>query len=380
MHSDGRPETGNSDNIGETTLFLCGDVMAGRGIDQILPRPCDPEIFEQYMKSALGYVALAEKVNGPIPIPVDFDYVWGDSLAELERRPPDLRLINLETAVTTSGDPAPKGINYRMNPENAPLLSVAGIDCCVLANNHVLDWGEPGLLETLQTLRNIHVSSTGAGVTLDEAISPALLPVPGGRVAVFAFGSPSAGVPGTWAADDERPGVNFLPRLDADTLRTVAGQVNGSTHTGDLVVASIHWGGNWGYEIPGEQREFARGLIDEAGVDIVWGHSSHHPKAIEVYRGRLILFGCGDFLNDYEGIRGHERYRSDLVLMYLPMLNLADGGLHGLRLVPFRIRRFRLQRASKEESRWLGRMLNREGERQGTRLEVEADNTLALVI
>lgn len=352
--------------------------MTGRGIDQVLPHPCDPELFEGYMKSALGYVSLAEEINGSIARPVDFDYVWGDALSELQRRRPDVRLINLETSVTTSDEAEPKGINYRMNPQNAPVITAAAVDCCVLANNHVLDWGVPGLLETLRTLNNIDVAAVGAGRNLEEAGRPAALRVPGGRVVVLAFAAPSAGVPHAWAARDQRPGVNYLADLDRDAVRGIAGQVSGFTKPGDLVVASLHCGGNWGYDIPDEQREFAHRLIDEAGVDIVWGHSSHHPRPIEVHHGRLILYGCGDFLNDYEGIRGHEKFRGELVLMYLPTVGLADGMLRALHMVPFRVRKFRLQRTSKEETRWLAEMLSREGDRYDTRVEVDTNDALML--
>jgi poly-gamma-glutamate capsule biosynthesis protein CapA/YwtB (metallophosphatase superfamily) len=123
------------------TLFLCGDVMLGRGIDQILPHPGDPLLRELYVGSAITYVQLAEQVNGPIPAPVDFGYVWGDALDELRRAAPQARIINLETSVTKSRDYMPKGINYKMNPENVACLTAAGVDCCVLANNHVLDFG-----------------------------------------------------------------------------------------------------------------------------------------------------------------------------------------------------------------------------------------------
>jgi poly-gamma-glutamate synthesis protein (capsule biosynthesis protein) len=148
---------------------------------------------------------------------------------------------------------------------------------------------------------------------------------------------------------------------------------------GDILVVSVHWGGNWGYEVPEAQCRFARGLIDEAGVSIVWGHSSHHPKAIEVHNGGLILYGCGDFLNDYEGIGGHERYRGDLVLMYLPELDPSERALRGLTLVPFRTRRLRLERAGAGDTRWLADMLGREGAPFDTRVEIGRDDTLALV-
>ena len=94
---------------------------------------------------------------------------------------------------------------------------------------------------------------------------------------------------------------------------------------GDVIVASIHWGSNWGYGFRERSALRAR-LIDAAAVDVVHGHSSHHPKAIEVYRDRLILYGCGDFLNDYEGIRGYEAFRADLALMYFPTFDPRPGG------------------------------------------------------
>jgi hypothetical protein len=106
------------------TLFLCGDVMTGRGIDQILPHPGKPQIFEPYMRSAAGYVELAERATGPIRRPVEFTYIWGDALAELERVRPNVRIINLETAVTASEDARPdKGIHYRMHPANISCLT-----------------------------------------------------------------------------------------------------------------------------------------------------------------------------------------------------------------------------------------------------------------
>src|SRR4051794_25174100 len=125
-------------------VYLSGDVMTGRGIDQILPHPCDPRIHESIVNSAEEYVWLAERANGPIPRPVNFEYVWGAALEELKRARPDVYIVNLETSITRRDDYLPKGINYRMSPENAGCLSAADIDCCVLANNHILDWGHAG--------------------------------------------------------------------------------------------------------------------------------------------------------------------------------------------------------------------------------------------
>jgi poly-gamma-glutamate synthesis protein (capsule biosynthesis protein) len=365
---------------GHIKIFMCGDVMTGRGIDQVLPHPSDPVIYESYLKSATGYVKLAESINGPIPQPVSFAYIWGDALEELDRAAPHVRLINLETSITTRNDYwKGKGINYRMHPQNIASLTAAGIDACALANNHVLDWGYDGLSETLDTLKNANIQTAGAGRNIAEAGAPAVLPVAGGsRVLVFAFGLTSSGIPLNWAAGKNRPGVYLLPDLGAKSLRLIQRKIQDVKRKGDIVVASIHWGGNWGYDISRKQTLFAHRLIDDGGVDIIHGHSSHHVKAVEVYRDRLILYGCGDFLNDYEGIGGYEEFRGDLSLMYFAVVNSANGKLVSLQMTPTRIRRFRINRASEVAAIWLMNTLNREGASFGTRIELEGDSRLAL--
>jgi poly-gamma-glutamate capsule biosynthesis protein CapA/YwtB (metallophosphatase superfamily) len=370
-----RPEI--SDGI---TLFLCGDVMLGRGIDQILPHPGEPRLYESAVSLATAYIELAERANGPIRRPVDFGYVWGDALEALRRVQPDLRIINLETSITKIREPAPKGINYKMNPANAACLTAAGIDCCVLANNHVLDWGYAGLLETLDTLERAGIPSAGAGRDAAQAEAPAVLEVPGkGRVLVFAFGSVTSGVPREWAAGAKRPGVNLLADLSDRTIAHIADRMHAAKRPGDVAVASIHWGGNWGYEIPAQQQRFAHGLIDRAGCDVVHGHSSHHPKGIEVYRDRPILYGCGDFLNDYEGIAGYGEFRDDLVVMYLPRFAAGRGELTDFGLEVFQIRQFRLNRASEQDAAWLLAILERESGQFGTRIEWRGANRFSVL-
>jgi len=362
------------------TLFLAGDVMLGRGIDQILPHPSDPRLYEPSMTSAEEYVELAEKANGPIPRPVDFSYVWGNALAVLRRERPDVRLTNLETSITKAVRYEPKGINYRMNPDNVAALVAASIDCCALANNHALDWGRPGLLETLDTLGKAGIRAVGAGRNTAQAGAPAVLDVVGkGRVVVFSFGSTTSGIPAEWAAGESEPGVNLLEDLSARTVARIARQTGAVKASGDVLVASIHWGSNWGYQIPGSHRRFAHGLIDSAGFDIVFGHSSHHPKGIEVYRNKLILYGCGDFLNDYEGIGGYEEFRDDLVLMYLPIHSVSNGELLELKLIPFQIKKFRLNRVSRQDAVWLRDILGRESAEFGIRVSLNEDSTLTVL-
>ncbi|NPC69978.1 CapA family protein [Corallococcus exiguus] len=364
------------------SLFLCGDVMTGRGIDQVLPHPAPPGIHESYLHDARDYVALAEERNGPIRKPVGFGEIWGDALAALEHAAPDVRIINLETSITTSEQWWPdKGIHYRMHPANAECLTAARISCCAMANNHVLDWGYPGLTQTLSTLRRLGIATSGMGEDLEEAQQPALLSVGAGRrVVVFSCGDVSSGIPPSWAARKDRPGVDLLPDLSPTTARHLGKRVADFKREGDVVIASIHWGENWGYTVPRAQRDFAHALIDEAGVDVVHGHSSHHPRGIEVHHGRLILHGCGDFLNDYEGILGHEDYRPDLALMYLASVDPANGRLASLRMLPMQLRQLRPHQASRRDAEWLCEVLGREGRRLAPRTRVELEGNGALLL
>ena len=365
---------------GGIRLFVCGDVMTGRGIDQIQRHSVDPVLYEPWITDAREYIALAEEVNGPVSRPVDDAYVWGDALGILTAREPDARIINLETAITRSGEPWPrKGIHYRMHPANSNLLLTAGIDCCVLANNHVLDWGYDGLDETLKTLDHAGIRHAGAGLNNADASAPAIVPLPAGsRVLVFALAFPDSGVPHSWMAQADRPGVNLVTESPAKAVDTISTQIARHRRPGDMVVTSIHWGGNWGYRISRERRTFAHALIDSGLVDVVHGHSSHHPIGIEVYREKLVLYGCGDLLNDYEGISEYRKYRGDLSLMYFPLLNPKDGCLRGLEMHAMQIRKFRLQMADKKDTRLLQEILSREGAGFGTSVDWGGGNSLAL--
>jgi poly-gamma-glutamate synthesis protein (capsule biosynthesis protein) len=364
-----------------TDVFLSGDVMTGRGIDQIMRHPSDPVIHERWAQSAVDYVELAEQRNGPIPRGVDPEYVWGDALETLDEQGVDVGIINLETAVTDDGEPWPgKGIHYRMHPSNLDVIGAARVDCCVLANNHVLDWSYPGLTQTLATLREAGLSTAGAGSDLVSATRASVIENPGGaRVLVVAVGMGSSGIPFSWAAAEDRPGVAYVDSPSDRAADSVVERVATVAKPGDLVVSSIHWGPNWGYEVPRSHRRFAHRLVDSGRVHIVHGHSSHHPLGIEVYRGRPILYGCGDLINDYEGIEGYEEFHPDLGILYLASMDSVAGTLSGLQLVPMRMRRFSLERAPSDDVMWLEETLDRESRPWGTHVEVTGDSRLRVI-
>lgn len=372
---------------GRLVLMLAGDVMTGRGLDQAMRHPVDPALHEDFVKDARQYLDLAESAHGPVPRPMPPAYPWGAALAEIEDRAPDLRIINLETAITAAGAPWPgKDIHYRMHPDHVDCLRAAKIDACVLADNHVADWGLAGLTQTLDCLQAAGVQTAGAGRDTNDAMAPACWPWPerlhatarspggadrggtsghgrpapgpraAGRVLLFALAEPGCGVPRGWAATAHQPGVALLPDLSAGTAQALIRHIHARRRAGDVVIVSLHWGGNWGLAIAPAQRDFAHRLIDAGAADLVHGHSSHHPMPFEVYGERLVLYGCGDLLNDYEGIhqRGlHGDLPGDIGCLYFAQLQAASGALVQLEIVPFERRRLRLVAASAAARLWL---------------------------
>jgi poly-gamma-glutamate synthesis protein (capsule biosynthesis protein) len=124
--------------------------------------------------------------------------------------------------------------------------------------------------------------------------------------------------------DADRSRRRLRPRVVGHRRGRLVDRVRREKRPGDVVLRSIHWGSNWGYDVTDDQVRFAHRLVD-GGVDLVHGHSSHHPRPIEVHRGKLVLYGCGDLINDYDGISGHEEFRPDLRLLYFAALEPPPG-------------------------------------------------------
>jgi poly-gamma-glutamate capsule biosynthesis protein CapA/YwtB (metallophosphatase superfamily) len=352
-----------------TVIFLTGDVMTGRGIDQLLPHPGDPTLRESVVSDARTYIRLAERINGPIPAPIDFAWPWGEALEIVDQFSPDVRLLNLETSVTASGDFARgKAVHYRMHPDNIGCVAAIRPDVCALANNHILDFGYQGLAETLRALDGAGIHGAGAGLDVKSAVRPAVV----SQVVVASCGMGSSGIPRGWAATGSRPGVAYVPDMSDRSADAIADRVLALKGPDDIGVVSVHWGSNWGYHVDSAQIRFAHRIID-AGIDLVHGHSSHHPRPIEMYRGKLILYGCGDTVDDYEGIETYESFRHELRLLYFVSVEESV-----LRMVPMRMRRMRLERTSDTDAEWLRATMVEMSERFGTRVVRTADGVLTV--
>jgi poly-gamma-glutamate synthesis protein (capsule biosynthesis protein) len=163
--------------------------------------------------------------------------------------------------------------------------------------------------------------------------------------------------------------------MSDSSAATISERVLALKRPGDIAVVSVHWGSNWGYAVDAAQIRFAHRLIDE-GVDVVHGHSSHHPRPIEVYRGKLIMYGCGDTIDDYEGISTYEAFRHELRLLYFASVDAESGGLAVLRMVPMRMRRMRLERPPDEDAEWLRASVMEMSRRFATRIDSSTDGVL----
>ena len=241
----------------------------------------------------LGDVMLGRLVNRELARRPP-EYVWGNTLYLL--RQAAAVFINLECAVTDWGEPAPgKRFCFRTDSKNVEALRVAGVRAASLANNHIMDFGDTGLLETLANLDRAGVAHAGAGRNLAEARRPAELDIGGLRVVFIAATDNQP----DWEATEDRPGIFYVPIRPADPkFAGLLSLVAAARASADLVIVSLHWGPNWGYDPPAEHRTAARRLV-EHGADIIFGHSAHVFRGIEVIDGRPVFYSCGDFVDDY---------------------------------------------------------------------------------
>jgi poly-gamma-glutamate capsule biosynthesis protein CapA/YwtB (metallophosphatase superfamily) len=201
----------------------------------------------------------------------------------------DLAMVNLESAVTRRGTPEPKTYHFRAPPSAYDAVRAAGIDAVSLANNHSLDYGRIGLLDTLDAARAAGFPVFGAGRTAAEAYAPWVTEVRGARVAVLGF-SQVRELAASWAARDDRPGI----AMAHDTARALAA-VRSTRERADVVIVFNHWGTE-GVACPNaEQKAFARALAG-AGADVIVGAHAHTLQGDGWLGSTYVAYGMGNFL------------------------------------------------------------------------------------
>lgn len=328
----------------------------------------EPSILTQPFTVALtGDVMLGRLVNEAIAR-YGFAYPWGDTLPLL--RAADVVCINLECALTRhtqrwGGDPD-KPFFFRADPQAVETLRIGGVRFASLANNHIVDFGTEGLLETAAVLDRAGIAHAGAGADLESARAPAVLSIRGWNVAFVAF----ADYPEAWCATDESPGMCFTPiSLEPEHFAWIEDAVAQARAVADFVIVSMHWGPNMRLRPPPAFRDFARGVI-ASGADVFWGHSAHVLQAIELVDGRPIFYDTGDFIDDYAV---DANLRNDLSALFL--LRVRPPVVEQVELVPMLIENMQVNRATGGTRDMVIRRLRTLCEEVGTELE-QQDGTL----
>lgn len=243
---------------GILTIGLGGDLMIGRLINEALDR-------------------------------LPPSYIWGDLLPILQST--DFNLVNLETTLTRSETMIKKVFNFKADPEKVAVLTEGAIHAVNIANNHILDFSEEGLLETVRVLDKAHVHHVGAGKNLVEAKASCIVEKKGIKIGLLGCTDNEP----TWKATEARPGTNFVEVGDLGAIQESIRELRPKV---DVLILSIHWGPNMRQRPNDQFRSFAHALID-LGVDILHGHSAHIFQGVEIYNHGLILYDTGDLVDDY---------------------------------------------------------------------------------
>ncbi|HEX9969522.1 MAG TPA: CapA family protein, partial [Acidimicrobiales bacterium] len=232
----------------------------------------------------------------------------------------DVNVVNLETAVGSTGSPAAKQYTFQSPPSLLTALRNGGTHVVTLANNHSLDYGQGALLETIDHARAAGLAVVGAGRDADQAYAPAVIATPGGTVAVLGL---SQVVQAGWAAGPGRPGV-----ASAYDTGAAAAAVRAARSMADHIVVVVHWGTE-NADCPTSKQGSLTTTLFDAGAEAVVGHHPHRLQGVSTGGGRLVAYSMGNFIwynhqppNDLTGLLSVE---------------LDQGGVRGYEFTPARI-------------------------------------------
>nr|WP_314897336.1 CapA family protein [uncultured Flavobacterium sp.] len=312
-----------SDNT--ITIGLTGDVMIGRGVNATISN------------------------NG-------YTYPWGNVLPVLKNT--DINIINLEAALSNSTKKIFKTFNFKATPDRIKTLTVANITVANIANNHILDFSEEGLIETIQTLNAAGILHAGAGMNENEAEKPVILTTKNNTLGVLGFTDNEP----RWKAGTSSCGVNYIDisnENDCNKALTAIAKLRKET---DIVIVSIHWGPNMNEEPERYFVDFAHAMIDH-GAAIIHGHSAHNFQGIEVYNHKLILYDTGDFVDDY----AVDPYlKNDHSFFF--KVEVSKQRIEKVVLIPVLISKYQVNLAIGEDYKWCIQRMQQLSAKFGTKL------------
>ena len=231
----------------------------------------------------------------------------------------DIVIGNLEAPIAVAGDEfTGKKFRFRLSPKAAPALKNAGFTHLTLANNHILDFGEEGLRQTLDSLEKQGIAFSGAGADLAAARKVLITEVKGVRIALLSY---SLVYPEEFFAGNGRAGTapGYTPLFTADILE--------AKKAADYVIVSFHWGGE-GLDTPKPYQKAAGHKAIDAGADIVIGHHPHVLQGVEFYRHGVIFYSLGNFAF---GSRSSKADSSIIARITL------ENGIQGVEIIPLNV-------------------------------------------
>ncbi len=251
-----------------------------------------------------------------------YDYPWekvGDYLKDS-----DLAIVNLETSITTRGNKWPnKQFNFRSNPKNLDSMKAAGVDMVTLANNHVLDYSNQGLIDTIDNLKKREISYAGGGKNKKEALQGVIIEKDDIKIGVLAF---SRVIPDVkWYANNNRAGI--VGAYDGYT-QDMFKRIEEMKKEVDILILSSHWGVERSTKPRPQDIKIAKAAID-AGVDIVMGHHPHVLQGVEIYKGKPIFYSLGNFV-----FGGRDKLTRTTMIS---QVNLKDKKLESIKVIPCNI-------------------------------------------
>lgn len=268
-------------------LFLCFAFLPAAGAAQTRSQTQTYTLFASGDTMLARWVAYSVYQDGP-----------EQALAGLHPliRSSDIAMTNLECVVSTRGNFWNKGeyrpFLYRARPEMLDVLTLAGFDLVVTANNHSMDYGPEALLEQMALLEAAGMAQVGTGRNKIDAARPTYIKT-GNMIVAFIGFEPYFSA---CAATEDSPG-NFHSFGEESIPRIIKPLIAEARKHADLIVFTPHWGFNWTENASSERIRLAHAIID-LGVDAILGHSAHQLHGIEIYKGRLIVYDMGSFFFD----------------------------------------------------------------------------------
>ena len=266
--------------------------------------------------AAVGDVMLGSWVSPILEIKGAF-YPFTQTRKHL--RSTDIAIANLEAPFTLVGEPFEKKFNFKVPPKFARGLPDGGIKVVTLANNHIMDYGETGLISTMAALDNIGVKHSGAGMNFIEAHKPAVVAIDGRSVAFFGY---SMTFPTEFYAKEDSSGTAYPePEILTSMLAAWRDSV-------DFIVTSFHWSAEK-REAPKDYQIFFAHLAIDSGSDLVLGHHPHVLQGLEIYKNKLIAYSLGNF-----AFGSYSQYARDSIIL---KVHLSQDGLLFGQCVPINV-------------------------------------------